>query len=105
MNTIVNNWQIVSIIENGEIIGEVLWANVVEDMTCRFSRGDYVCSSQIVEVHIHREMLKTASGSIYQILGKGKRAQIEFKDFELLRHGFSPQQIASLNKSLSRLQH
>ena len=97
MNTIVSSWQIVSIVEEEMLIGEVLWGIVVDDPTCRFAKEDYVCTSQIMESNLDINLIKTASGNLYQLLGNGKRATINYDDFELLRHGFSPEQINQLN--------
>jgi hypothetical protein len=71
--------------------------HLCDDTTCRFSKGDYICTSQIKEINHYTSIVKTASGTIYQLLGIGSKAKINFKDFELLRNGFSPQQINKLN--------
>ena len=63
-------------------------------MTYRFATNDYINTSKIVEISPHNQLIKTASGSIYQVIGAGQKAQVQMKDFELLRHGFSPEQIA-----------
>ncbi|MEP1444748.1 MAG: hypothetical protein ABJK37_01365 [Paraglaciecola sp.] len=97
MNTIISSWQIVSIVEKEMLIGEVLWGIVVDDPTCRFAKDDYVCTSQIMEANLDINLVKTASGSLYQVIGEGQKAQVQMKDFELLRHGFSPEQINLLN--------
>ncbi|MBE1286103.1 MAG: hypothetical protein GJ671_00050 [Alteromonadaceae bacterium] len=105
MNTIVSSWQIVSIVEEKMLIGEVLWGIVVDDPTCRFAKEDYVCTSQIMESNLDINLIKTASGNLYQLLGNGKRATINYDDFELLRHGFSPEQINQLNLAPNRFFH
>lgn len=105
MNTIVSSWQIVSIVEEEMLIGEVLWGIVVDDPTCRFAKEDYVCTSQIMESNLDINLIKTASGNLYQLLGNGKRATINYDDFELLRHGFSPEQITQLNLAPNRFFH
>lgn len=105
MNTVVSNWQIVSIFEKGEHVGDVLWAICVDDMTCRFHRGDYICTSQIIKVNVDTNIVETSSGSIYQVLGQGKRSSINFVDFELLRSGFSPQEIVNMQCVSNRLVH
>lgn len=97
MNTIVKDWQIVSLIEGDDLIGRVLFAAVIEDTSCRYRKDDYVCTSKIKSISIERNLVFTHSGSVYQILGEGAKAEIDFKDFELLRNGFSPQQINKLN--------
>ena len=105
MKTTVSNWYIVTILNEDELIGEVLRRIVVEDPTCRFVREDYVCTSQIMKVHIDEQIIETASGSSYQAIGKGRKAIIDFDDFELLRHGFSPQQIRALNQAKATVAH
>jgi hypothetical protein len=97
MNTIVKDWFIVSVLDNEKLIGEVLYGNVIDDMTCRFATGDYVSTSQIM--NFNSSLITTATGSLYQVLGKGRRAIIDFDDFELLRNGFSPEYIKVLNQS------
>ncbi|GEA07517.1 hypothetical protein KUL42_22780 [Alteromonas sp. KUL42] len=72
MNTILSNWQVVTIIEGEHKIGKVLWGICVDDMTCRFSAGDYVCTSRITDFNSYTKLVKTTSGSLYQILGEGK---------------------------------
>lgn len=37
------------------------------------------------------------SGSVYVLQGAGTDAAIDFRDFELLRMGYSPQQISKFN--------
>jgi hypothetical protein len=99
MNTIVKDWQIVSALDKGEHVGDVLWGVCVDDTTYRFLKGDYICTSRIVKTN--EQLIETASGSIYQILGEGVKSQILLKDFKLLRHGFSPNQINQLNTTKS----
>lgn len=97
MYTIVKNWQIVSVIESGESMGAVLWAICAEDLTNRFCNGDYICTSKIVEIDPEARLVKTYRGSSYYLQGEGIKAEINVKDFELLRQGFSPQQIQQLD--------
>jgi hypothetical protein len=87
MNTVVKNWLIVSISEGEELIGKILWGICV----------DCISTSKIVEISPHNQLIKTASGSLYQVIGEGQKAQVQLKDFELLRHGFSPKQSTQLN--------
>ena len=54
-------------------------------------------TSRIVEISPNNQLIKTASGSLYQVIGEGKKAEVQMRDFELLRHGFSPEQITQLN--------
>ena len=95
--TVVTDWHIVSIIDNGGVIGRVLWGICVEDSTCRFAAGDYICTSKIIEIIPNAKLIKTYSGSSYQVQGEGTEAEIQVKDFELLRQGFSPDEIHLLN--------
>tara|TARA_B110000211_G_C14075097_1_gene551676 strand:- start:1891 stop:2208 length:318 start_codon:yes stop_codon:yes gene_type:complete len=102
MNTVISDWWIVSIIDNNMLVGKILWGTVIDDMSCRFIKGDYVSSSTIIDINIDSQLIKTESGSLYQILGKGKRAKIKMEEHELLRQGFNPEQIISIRQS-SRL--
>lgn len=97
MSTVVKNWHIVSISEGEELIGKILWGICVDEMTYRFAKGDYISTSKIVEISPHNQLIKTASGNLYQVIGEGQKSQVQMKDFELLRHGFSPKQIIQLN--------
>jgi hypothetical protein len=97
MSTIVTDWQIVSIIDNGKLLGKVLWGICVEDMTCSFEAGDYICTSKIIEIIPGERLIKTYSGSSYQVQGDGTEAEIQVGDFELLRQGFSPDEVNLLN--------
>jgi len=97
MNTIVKDWHIVSVFDDEEFIGKVLWGICVDDMTYRFATDDYISTSKIVKISYHNQLIKTASGNLYQVIGEGQIAQVQLKDFELLRHGFSPEQITQLN--------
>lgn len=97
MNTIVTDWYIVLVMKGKDRIGEVIWGTIVDDMTCRFSTGDYLCTSGIVKINSSNQLITTSSGSLYQVIGKGRKAVIDFDDFELLRNGFSPEMINQLN--------
>lgn len=103
METFVKNWQIVEIFDSETVIGDVLWGIVEDDQTFRFYTGDYVCSSKITRVDIENHVVITASKSIYKLLGKGYKSKVAFSDFELLRSGFSPQEIEKLNQSPNTL--
>ncbi|MCB5228351.1 hypothetical protein JAO78_016215 [Alishewanella sp. 16-MA] len=93
MNTILKDWHIVSILDNGELMGKVLWGICVEDNTLRFDIGDYICSSKIVEIIPSEKLVKTIKGSAYLLEGDGKTAEVTLENFELLRQGFSPDEI------------
>ncbi|MCB5228355.1 hypothetical protein JAO78_016235 [Alishewanella sp. 16-MA] len=97
MHTIVNNWQIIAIIDSGEVIGRVLWGICVKDSSCRFDVGDYICTSRIVAIMPSERLITTHTGSSYQVRGDGTEAAIQVRDFEFLRQGFSPDEINLLN--------
>ena len=99
MNTVISDWWIVSIIDNDITVGKILWGTVIEDMSCRFLKGDYVCSTMIVVININNQLIKTQSGSLYQILGDGKRAKVKMEEYDLLLHGFNPEQIIAIRSS------
>ncbi|MBA6234382.1 MULTISPECIES: hypothetical protein [unclassified Colwellia] len=99
MNTVVKDWVIVTIIENKKPIGKVLYGIVIDDMSCRFLKGDYVCSSMIIDINFDTQLIKTESGSLYQIIENGKRTKIMMEEFELLRQGFNPEQIIAIRPS------
>ena len=69
----------------------------------RFSKGDYICTSKLVEINPKTNLIKTASGSTYKVIGEGRKASIDYCDFELLRNGFNPEQINALKTAT--LQH
>ncbi|MCG7543542.1 hypothetical protein MHM93_05020 [Pseudoalteromonas sp. MM17-2] len=102
MDTIVCDWQIVTVKEDNHNIGKVLWGICVEDTSFRFGKGDYICTSKLVEIKPKKNLIKTVSGSIYKVVGEGKKATVELCDFELLRSGFSPEQIETLKTTSHR---
>ena len=99
MHTIVSDWQVVSVLDNQKLVGKVLWGTCVDDMTCRFFSGDFICTSCIEKIFPSAQAIVTSSGSLYHVLGEGISTAIDYKDFELLRNGFSPENIAKLNKA------
>jgi hypothetical protein len=105
MNTIIKDWNIVSIIDENKAVGNVLWGIVIDDSSCRFLRGDYVCSSNIINVNQCNHLITTNSGSLYQLIGDGSRISIYSDEFELLRCGFSPKQIIEVRGGGLKLAH
>ena len=94
MNTVVSDWQIVTVIdEKGQSVGDVLFCTCLEDTRNRFQPGHYICTSLITHFNTYSCLIKTVTGSLYQVLGDGKRSTIELRYFPLLRQGFSPEQI------------
>ncbi len=99
MNTVVRDWFFVSIIDDDFLKGNVLFGYVVYDSSFRFLKDDFVCTSNIIHINKSNQLITTESGSLYQILEKGKRAKIYYEEFELLRNGFNPLHIESIRKS------
>ncbi|MGE6568156.1 DUF6957 family protein [Shewanella vesiculosa] len=97
IQTILRDWYIVKILdEKQSLIGQVLWAFVVEDNTGRFNIGDYLCTSLIVK--INNNLIITASGSEYIVEGIGKEFEADIAELEQLRRGHSPFQVSRLRK-------
>ncbi len=96
MNTTVKSWYIVTVLDGEKLVGEVLYGTIKEDATIRFYEGDYVTTSRIVSIDVKTQQIITASNSCYALKGRGKRAISDIDDFELLRHGFSPEQFQTL---------
>jgi len=103
MVTTVYDWVIVSIYDRynshdeNTFVGKVLFGYVLDDQTCRYAIHDYVTTSRIEKSDLSRGIIETHSRSTYILQGKGTENCIEFKDFELLRMGYSPQQISKFN--------
>jgi hypothetical protein len=98
MNTKVKDWHIVSIYDKDRLLGRVLWGICTEDKTSRFSVGDYVCTSRIIEITPKENLVKTFSGNSYFVEGDGQKSQIQVQDFELLRGGLSPDEISFITE-------
>ncbi|SEK67116.1 hypothetical protein SAMN05216262_10280 [Colwellia chukchiensis] len=97
MNTVVSEWQIVTVIdEKGQSVGDVLFCTCIIDTRNRFQPGHYICTSRITHFNTYTCLIKTVTDSVYQVLGEGKRSTIELRYFSLLRQGFSPEQINAL---------
>lgn len=105
MVTTVYDWVLVSVYDRynnhdeNTFVGKVLFGYVLDDQTCRYTIHDYVTTSRIEKCDLTRGIVETHSRSTYILQGKGAEDCIEFKDFELLRNGFNPEQIKQLNLS------
>ena len=101
--TTVYNWIIVSVYDrydqqdHNTFVDKVLYGFVLDDQTYRFAPNDYVTTSRIEKCDLNRGIIETHSGSVYVLHRAGTYATIDFRDFELLRNGFSPEQIKRLN--------
>jgi hypothetical protein len=85
MNTVIHDWFIVSVFDADFLMGKVLWGYVIDDSICRFLKGDFVCTSDIIRINSSNQLITTRSGNIYQIIEKGRRSKIYYEEFELLR--------------------
>lgn len=99
MNTVLRDWFIVSVFDASYLIKNVLWGYVIYDASCRYSKGDFVCTSNIIHINKINQLITTNSGSLYQTLEKGRCSKIYYEEFELLRNGFSPLHIDALRMS------
>ena len=103
--TTVYDWIIVSVYDrydqhdDNTFVGKVLYGFVLDDQTYRFAPNDYVTTSRIEKYDLNRGIIETHSGSVYVLQGTGTDAAIDFRDFELLRMGYSPQQISNFNSA------
>ena len=98
VHTKVKDWHVVSIYDRDQLVGRVLWGICTQDTTSRFSVGDYVCTSRIIEIIPKENLVRTFSGNTYLVEGDGQRSQIQVPDFELLRGGLSPDEISFLTE-------
>ncbi|OUL59297.1 hypothetical protein [Pseudoalteromonas ulvae] len=109
--TTVYDWIIVSIYDrydkndDNTFVGKVLYGFVLDDQTYRFAPNDYVTTSLIEKCDLNRGIIETHSGSVYVLQGTGTDAAIDFRDFELLQMGYSPQQISKFNLEPSSYYH
>lgn len=99
MNTKIKNWHIVSVYDKDQLVGRLLWGICTQDTTSRFSVGDYVCTSKIVEIVSNYNLVKTFSGSSYLVEGDGKMSEIQVQDFDMLRGGISPDEISFMKNT------
>jgi hypothetical protein len=51
MNTVITDWFVVSVYDENLLIGIVLYGTVINDSSCRYLKGDYVCISAITTIH------------------------------------------------------
>lgn len=103
MVTTIYDWVIVSVFDRynsydeNTFVGKVLFGYVLDDQTCRYTIHDYVTTSRIEKCDLTRGIVETHSRSTYILQGQGSTTTLQFRDFELLRMGYSPQQISKFN--------
>lgn len=91
--------------DDNTFVGKVLYGFVLDDQTYRFTPNDYVTTSRIEKCDRNRGIIETHSGRVYLLHGAGTDATIDFRDFELLRMGYSPQQISKFNSAVISTLH
>ncbi|MDO6720784.1 hypothetical protein Q4575_15325 [Psychrosphaera sp. 1_MG-2023] len=101
--TTITNWFLVDLINLKEkslpqLLGQILWGDVLSDDTGRFKPGDYVCSNLIV-ARTDRNFI-TKSGSHYECVGKEKHVEVNIFDLHIIRQGVSPKQLIDLKQPL-----
>ncbi len=94
--TVLRDWYIIKVVDQGKRIGQLLWGYVVDDTEC-FEAGDYVCTSAI-DV-IHNNVITTSKDRQYVVQGTGKEFTAHFSEVDLLRRGYSPEQVVRLRNS------
>ena len=94
-DTLVTGWTIVQLInDNRDVLGEILWATVVEDKKFRFRPNDFVCTSLIQSIN---DDYVYTSYSIYKLVDDGEEDfRLPAKSIILLRQGFSPEIVKSM---------
>jgi hypothetical protein len=95
-DTTIKNWFLVSLDNDGEIIGELLWGIVVEDKKFRWRPGDYVCTSKIIE-KIDADLYQTIN-SKYKCCGLGKEVTLPIEALLELRGGYSPEEFIAIRQ-------
>lgn len=103
--TTVKDWYIVSIADGALEIGKILWGIVINDTTCRFNKDDFVCTSKIKNIDTKEKLVTTHSGSRYELVDSGQTVKVDFDEFELLRKGFSPNEIIEIRVSPQLKKH
>jgi hypothetical protein len=98
MQTTVRDWYVIKVLDGETLVGQLLWGFVID--SDRFSAGDYVCTSMIDE--IKEQHIITAKGSYYVVEGTGKTFEAYLSEVDLLRKGYSPDQITRLRSHFSK---
>lgn len=102
--TKLTDWAIVEVV--GADIGVrskplFLWGIVQEDQLGRYETGHYVCTSLIKSIAPNLMRVVTKSKNTYQLIGSGQRIKVSVKEFEMLREGYSPNEISQLSSITS----
>lgn len=96
IQTVIRDWYIIKVIDPGTMkrVGQILWGYVVEDRTLRFDVGYFICTSAIEK--IKNNVITTAKSSEYVVIGSGKEFEAYFDEVDMLRRGYSPDQVKRL---------
>jgi len=105
MTTTIINWFLVDLINESDEsyprnLESILWGDVSEDLTKRFSSGDYVCTNFIATREGNTFITK--SGSTYICVGSGRHVEVNIFDLPALRYGISPLQLKDIEYVISR---
>jgi hypothetical protein len=60
MNTVIQDWFLVSVFDASGLIGNVIWGYVVDDSSCRFLKDDFVCTSNIIHINSSNKLITTS---------------------------------------------
>jgi len=98
MQTIIKNWFIIKVLEpeTEALLGQILWGTVVNDMTNRFTAGDYMSSSLIKDINLDLRLVVTQSNSQYKLKGNGNEFSVYYSEVKLLDRGVSPEKIIQI---------
>jgi len=88
IDTIVEDWYLVDLENDGSVIAQVLWGIVVEDRKSRWVSGNFVCTSPVV-TYLSEGLYQTKN-SQYLCQGIGPKVTLEAEALLELRGGYSP---------------
>jgi hypothetical protein len=108
MTTTIANWFLVDLVNEIDhkyprYLRSILWGDIVEDETGRFSSGDFVCTNFIATRDANTFI--TRSGNTYICLGQERHVVVNIFDLPLLRHGISPIELENIKYSISLNYH
>lgn len=95
VTTVLRDWYLVDFELDGEDAGVLIaWGIVERDPSCRWSPGDYCCTSPVKEeVQDGEELFAVTRNSNYQLSGSGERITMPARTIFALRQGYSPREI------------
>lgn len=93
LKTLVKNWTIISLFDQEDSPHMFLWGIVVNDELKRFKTDDYVCTSKLLAISPSNKEVITKSNNKYVLQGSGTKISASLQELELMRAGFSPDEI------------